>query len=126
SNTGQLPSLTYATRELPDGAHSAGVNVATGDALVEHTDLAISGKGPGLALTRTYNDLAPTSSLFGWGWTSDLDEALQPNAADGSVTYKDASGGFHLFLPNGGGGTNFLTPAGLFLSLVKNGDGTYT
>src|SRR5262249_15967891 len=77
-------------------------------------------------LTRTYNDLAPTNGLFGLGWTSDLDEGIQINSnpTDGSVTYWDASGGAHLYLPNGSGG--YLTPSGLFLTLVKNADNTYT
>lgn len=123
SNTGQMPYETYAMRDLPAGGIAAGANVATGDALVTEQDLDIPGRGPDLALGRTYNALAPVNGLFGWGWSSDLDEALAANG-DGSVTYRDPSGGYHVFLPNGSGG--YVTPPGLYLGLVKNGDGTYT
>lgn len=123
SNTGQMPYETFAMRDLPAGGISAGANVATGNAIVTEQDLDIPSRGPDLAIGRTYNDLAPVNTLFGWGWTSDLDEGLSANA-DGSITYRDPSGGFHVFLPNGSGG--FVAPLGLYLTLVKNADGTYT
>ena len=99
------------------------VNVANGDTVVTHQDLDISGRGPDLALGRTYHALAPQNGLFGYGWTSDLDEGLTING-DGSLTYRDADGGIHVFLPNGSGG--YLSSPGLYLTLVKNGDGSYT
>jgi RHS repeat-associated protein len=124
SNTALMPYETLAKRTLPDGQTDVSVNVANGDAVVTHQDLDISGRGPDLALGRTYHALAATQfGYFGAGWASDLDESLTVNA-DGSVTYRDADGGVHVFLPNGSGG--FLTSPGLYLTLVKNGDGSYT
>jgi RHS repeat-associated protein len=123
SNGGQMSYETYALRDLPAGGVKAGVNVATGTSVVTEQDIDVSGRGPDLALGRDYSDLSPINNLFGWGWTSDLDEALQLNA-DNSVTYRDASGGFHVFLPNGQGG--YTTPPGVFLTLTHNQDGSFT
>jgi RHS repeat-associated protein len=123
SNTALMPYETLAKRTLPDGQTDVSVNVANGDAVVTHQDVDVSGRGPDLALGRTYHALTPQNSLFGFGWTSDLDESLTINA-DGSRTYRDADGGIHIFLPNGSGG--YLTSPGLYLTLVQNGDGTYT
>src|SRR5262249_49759324 len=123
SNTALLSYETLASRTLPDGQTDVSVNVANGDTIVSHTDLEISGRGPDLSLTRTYHALGGLNVLFGQGWTSELDEHLTING-DGSVTYLEADGGLHVFLPNGSGG--YLTSPGLFVTLVHNGDGTYT
>ncbi len=123
SNTGQMSYETYALRDLPAGDIKAGVNVATGNSVVTEQDIDVAGRGPDLALGREYNDLMPSPKLFGYGWSSDLDESIYVNA-DNSVTYYDASGGVHLFLPNGSGG--YITPPGLFLTLAHNQDGSYT
>ena len=49
------------------------VNCATGNQVVTQADLSVGGRGPGLALTRTYNSLAAvkqsTAGPFGFGWT---------------------------------------------------------
>jgi YD repeat-containing protein len=84
--------------------------------------LSVPDRGPGLSISRSYNDLAPSNTLLGYGWTSELDEGLVVNG-DNSVTFRDAGGGLHTFRPNGGG---YLSPAGLFATLVKNGDGSFT
>lgn len=123
SNTTLMPYETLARSTLPDGQTDVSVNVANGDAVVTHQDLDVSGRGPDLALGRTYHALGLQSGLFGQGWTSDLDESLTINA-DGSRTYRDPNGGIHVFLPNGSGG--FLTSPGLYLTLVQNADDTYT
>jgi RHS repeat-associated protein len=123
SNTALLSYETLAKRTLPDHATSVSVNVANGDTVVSHTDLDIPGRGPDLSLTRTYHALGYLNGLFGQGWTSELDEQLTI-PGDGSVMYREADGGIHVFLPNGSGG--YLTSPGLFVTLVQNGDGTYT
>ncbi len=124
SNTALMSYETLAQRTLPDGQTDVSVNVANGDAVVTHQDLDVTGRGPDLALSRTYHALAATRfGYFGAGWTSDLDEGLTVHA-DGSVTYLNADGSGHVFLPNGSGG--FLTSPGLYLILVKNADGSYT
>lgn len=123
SNTGQMDYETYVMRTLPDGSTKAGVNVATGTAVVTQQDIDVTGRGPDLALNRVYNDLSPMPNLFGYGWTSDLDEGLQFNA-DNSVTYRDSSGGFHVFLSNGQGG--YTSPPQLQMTLAQNQDGSYT
>ena len=124
SNAGQMSYETFDMQDLQAEDISAGVNVATGNGLVTEQDLDVPGLGPDLTIDRDYNSMGPIDNLFGWGWTSDLDEGLVTNA-DGSVTYRDASGGFHIFLPNGSGG--FVTPYGLNLTLTSNtSTGGYT
>jgi RHS repeat-associated protein len=123
SNTALLSYETLAARSLPDHLTSVSVNVANGDTVVTHPDLDIPGRGPDLSLTRTYHALGGLNGLFGQGWTSEFDEHLTING-DGSVTYLEADGGLHLFLQSGSGG--YLTSPGLFVILVKNGDGSYT
>jgi hypothetical protein len=50
------------------------VNCATGNEVESQTDLSVGGRGPGLALTRSYNSqqavTAPEHGPFGYGWTS--------------------------------------------------------
>jgi RHS repeat-associated protein len=123
SNTALMSYETLSQRILPDGQTAISVNVANGDAIVTHQDLDVSGREPDLALGRTYHALTSQNGLFGYGWASDLDEGLTING-DGSITYRDADGSIHVFLPNGSGG--YLTSPGLYLTLVKNGDGSYT
>jgi YD repeat-containing protein len=49
------------------------VNCATGNEVESQTDLSVGGRGPGLALTRTYNSQQAVASVehgpFGYGWT---------------------------------------------------------
>jgi len=101
------------------------VNCASGDYTETATDISISGRGPGLQVVRTYNDLnGSTAGLFGYGWSSTLDQHLTFNARDGSINVTLADGSQTLATPNGSGG--YTLPSQADSTLQPNGDGTYT
>ncbi len=77
-----LPFVTVSTEEeygpgtepKKTGCHEADpVNCATGNEVESQTDLSVGGRGPGLALTRTYNSQQAVTATehgpFGYGWT---------------------------------------------------------
>jgi RHS repeat-associated protein len=100
------------------------VSTATGEYSETTTDLAIPGRGPALALSRTYGSLsAADEGPFGHGWTgsyfmsASLDEA-------GVVTIRQENGSELHFEPNGRGG--FLGSSAYAARLVANEGGGWT
>ncbi|HEV7745843.1 MAG TPA: RHS repeat-associated core domain-containing protein [Pyrinomonadaceae bacterium] len=71
------------------------VNITNGNMYLKQTDYALPNTGPALAVTRTYNSNSKHTGLFGRGWTSAYDEAVnaydsnmvQLAEADGRATY---------------------------------------
>jgi RHS repeat-associated protein len=101
------------------------VNTASGDFYEPATDVSIPGRGAGLKLVRTYNDLAVSSAgLFGNGWSSTYDQHLTLNGVDGSIQVTFEDGSQVIAQPDGSGG--FTLPASSDSTLVHNNDGTYT
>lgn len=101
-----------------------GVNPANGNLVLQETDLSIPGRGIPVSLTRTYNSRnSEAAGMFGYGWTSNL-EARIINAGNGPITFVDGDGTPHIFGQDSDG--NYYAYGGIYLTLVKNGDGTYT
>ncbi len=95
------------------------VNCASGDFWHSFTDASISGFGPGIELTRTYNSLnASTKGIFGYGWSSSYDQHLTFNA-DGSVTVTMADGSQMTAVPSGAG--VFTVPGSADSTLTMSG-----
>ena len=102
------------------------INVTNGNMYVQQTDYRLPGRGDGLEITRTYNSKKQTSGLFGFGWTSILDESV---ATYGSFLAR-------LNLPDGGAiyfsranTTDPYTPIQRrqdHKQIVKNADNSYT
>lgn len=71
------------------------VNVTNGNMYLQQTDYHLPGIGDGLEITRTYNSRNQTAGLFGYGWSSILDESvvaygtnlLRLNLPDGRAAY---------------------------------------
>ena len=85
SGTGVARHNTTCVRADP-------VNCASGDFTESVTDESVSGRGPELDLSRTYNSLeASTEGIFGYGWSSSYDMSLTTNE-DESVTIAAADG----------------------------------
>jgi len=61
--------------------------------------------------------------MFGYGWTSNVETRLV-DAVVGPITLIDGDGTRHIFGQTTGGG--YVAHGGLYLTLVKNGDNTYT
>lgn len=99
------------------------VNCTSGNFSEIYTDTAVPGRGPSLALTRTYNSLsASTRGIFGYGWTSPYEAHLTTNS-DGSVTVTEADGSGVTATAVGSG---YSIPAWADSTLTHNGDGTWT
>ena len=85
------------------GPNIAGINIATGDAVLTAVDNQVRTAGPPLSLTRTYNSSNSAVGAFGGGWSSLLDMRLDTSKPGPVITYAD--GRVEGFTPpNPGGG----------------------
>ncbi|QCS54135.1 RHS repeat-associated core domain-containing protein [Priestia flexa] len=92
--------------------------------LLQETDVVIPGRGPEVSLNRTYNSRKSSfKGLFGYGWITNL-EPLIVDSGSGPITLIDEDNTRHIFGEKIGGG--YEAAGGVYLDLVKNGDGTYT
>lgn len=102
------------------------INVTNGNMYLEQTDYRLPGLGDGLVISRTYNSKNQTAGLFGFGWSSILDESivaqgsdlLRLNLPDGRAVYLARSGGGNVFTPQ--------QPRNFYAQVTKNVDNTYT
>ena len=93
-----------------EGAES--VNCATGNFSESETDFAISGRGVGLSLARTYNSQAAATGvhgIFGYGWSSSFSDHLIAEPSSKRATLAEADGA-NIAFAEGSGGT-FTAPA---------------
>jgi YD repeat-containing protein len=98
------------------------VNTYNGNFYLPQTDVQIPGRGVPATVDRHYNSRSTFSGIFGYGWTSNIEQRLI-DSGNGPIQYIDEDGTVHSFTPNGDG--TYKTSAVLQLELVKNGDGTY-
>jgi RHS repeat-associated protein len=102
------------------------VNVTNGNMYLQQTDYRLPGFGGGLELTRTYNSKMQSAGLFGYGWSSFLDESikiyntkfLRLNLPDGRAVYLARASTATPYLP--------VQPGAFRGQLVKNVDNSYT
>ncbi|HJX92523.1 MAG TPA: RHS repeat-associated core domain-containing protein [Pyrinomonadaceae bacterium] len=102
------------------------VNVTNGNVYLQQTDYRLPGVGEGLEITRTFNSRMKRAGLFGYGWSSILDESisaydaltLRLNMADGRAVYFTRPSTSDPFVP--------ARPLDFHGTLVKNVDNTYT
>lgn len=97
------------------GVPNGTVNAATGNLMITANDISISGNGPGLGISRTYNSLSPTVGLFGKGWHSDAEMNIVPQGQDAKLT--DEDGTIHLFKKQNDG--TYKAPTGIYLDLSE-------
>ncbi|MGE7595636.1 DNRLRE domain-containing protein [Peribacillus frigoritolerans] len=101
-----------------------GVNPANGNLVYQATDVEISGRGPEVSLTRTFNSRKSSfKGLFGYGWITNL-EPFIVDSGSGPITFIDEDNTRHIFGEKVGGG--YEAAGGVYLDLVKNSDETYT
>ena len=103
--------------------YAGGVHIANGNLMVTASDVNTPGRGIPTTITRTYNSRSSNSGTFGYGWNSEMDLQITP-VAKGPIQYIDSDRTVHYFeqLQDG----TYESPPGLYLSLEKNGNGTYT
>jgi RHS repeat-associated protein len=72
------------------------VNCATGNQYEEQTDHVLGGRGPALAINRTYNSqvaaVAKEAGAWGYGWSGPYSSHLSFNAESGAVTVVQENG----------------------------------
>jgi len=120
-------SASYGTSSRSSAYAAEPVNVLLGNYTYEHTDVSYGARGPKTTLSRSYNSLDASGSIFGAGWSSSLDVGLSFEAAleGGSlVVVRNEDGRRDSFELESGGALK--APAGVFDTLTRNGNGTYT
>ena len=106
------------------GCKADPVNSGTGEFYHSFTDLAIPGRGIPLSFTRTYaSSAAAQNGPLGYGWTDNYNASLTTDPGTGNVTVRAENSSSVTFTAVGG---NYVPPAWVLASLVKNGDGTFT
>jgi RHS repeat-associated protein len=105
---GREPQFTILDTKLTDKI-DAGVNVGSGDMLLENEDLHIKGRGLDYSSERSYNSLDPNIHDYG-RWSDSNDRSLGVNG-DGSVIFKDATEATYVFIKKADG--TFITPPGI-------------
>ena len=118
-----IPWLIFLLFSLSVPASSIIVNTVTLNMMYQATDLSYSGRGPGIAITRTHNADDSRDGPFGPSWTFNYNATLTENS-DGSIDVREGSGTIHRF--NSAGNGKYTPPAGKYDTLTKNGDGTYS
>ncbi|MCK9903998.1 DUF6531 domain-containing protein [Frankia sp. Cpl3] len=77
------------------------------------TDAAVSGIGPALSVSRTYNSLSSSDGIFGPGWTSEFDRSANPESAgDGDILVRKTDGRVERYGRNTDG--SFAPPQGVY------------
>ncbi|HLF79433.1 MAG TPA: DUF6531 domain-containing protein [Dehalococcoidia bacterium] len=107
---------------IPSNDWGDPVDTSTGQFTHQHTDMLIPGKGVPLEFSRSYGSMSSQNKDLGFGWTHNYAIGLKIYS-DSSVTVRYPSGNTAFFKYNAG---TFTPPTGVFDTLVKNGDGTYT
>jgi RHS repeat-associated protein len=98
------------------------VNLATGNFVHQATDLTLPGRLLGLSFARFYNSADGTGGPLGVGWTHSFNWKLTDAGA--TVDVRRGDGGVDRFTRNPD--LTYAAPLGVFDTLVKNGDGTFT
>jgi hypothetical protein len=124
-------TITGAATETATGGQSSNpnvsfgqepVNLATGAYVYQATELVLPGRGLPLVSSRTYTTKGGAQSAFGpdWAWSFGMRLLLQGSL----VTVVNEDGRQDTYIDTGGG--MFTLLLGIFATLVKNADGTYT
>jgi RHS repeat-associated protein len=104
--------------------HGDPVNTATGDYYETNTDIEISGRGPGLEMTRTYSSLAASSkkgSILGRGWAFLYGMSLDVGPEVATVINENGSRTLFEAGPSG-----YTTSPNVLATLEENENETYT
>ncbi|HEU4323433.1 MAG TPA: FG-GAP-like repeat-containing protein [Roseiflexaceae bacterium] len=97
------------------------INLATGNAVWQETDLQVAAPGAPFAWQRTYNSRNPRSGILGQGWSSNLDARLDLSAP-GQVTLIAENGAESTYTISG---TALLRPQAELAQLTQEPDGSY-
>jgi RHS repeat-associated protein len=102
---------------------SLGVDPYWGGVDVSFNGGGVKAAGPRESVGLHYNSRNPRRSSLGFGWTFGMAPAIEAQP-DGSAIVATGEGSRYRFASAGGGA--YTRPAGVYLTLVHNGNGTYT
>lgn len=121
---GAAPAYRFHDQKLNDRA-GFGVNLATGNLLLSGTDIAITGTGIDLVLSRYYNSLSTVSGPLGYGWTLGVGRDIKVTTqANGDVEYQAPTFFKAVFVRQVDG--SYRAPSGLRVRLERGADGVFT
>ena len=90
---------------------------------VTTTDFTLSSYGPQAAVQKTFrNNLALTSAYLPKGWWFSFEQKIDV-LSSGVARYIDDTGQVHLFAPDTAHPNTYISPAGMFSTLVKTSSG---
>ena len=110
---GQFTLLNYP---LTDKL-TAGINVGSGNLLLENQDLQIRGRGLDFTSTRAFDSLDPDGKDYG-RWSDSNFRSIN-EYGDGSVKYVAATGAYYVFIKKADG--TYITPRGIKATFCKAG-----
>lgn len=100
------------------------VNTSNGEFFENAIDVSVAGRGPGLAMNRTYSSQrASFDGPLGFGWSFGYSMSLGLNSS-GTVDVHQENGSMVTFTPDANGA--FHAPARVLAALIHNPDGTWT
>jgi YD repeat-containing protein len=108
-----------------NGSVAEPVNTTTGNYYSTLTDLAVPGRGLSFVFTRNYNSQDTYSGPMGYAWTHSYNISLAVDGGTGVASIKQADGHQDFYNP-GTGGTFTPQTRGLFNTLEKYGDNSFT
>ncbi|XQY93684.1 DNRLRE domain-containing protein [Metabacillus sp. HB246100] len=94
------------------------VNMATGNLIISEEDMTVSGRGPELGLSRTYNSLSTSVGIFGPGWHSDAEMRVTASSDNSKVSLVDEDGTVHIFTKLAD--KTYKAPTGVYLELEED------
>ena len=122
--SGIAPTLGSTGTPNPSATIAEPINTATGNYFYQQNDLQFPGRGLPLAFIRTYNSLNTASGPLGYGWTHAYG-VLLTQYLDGSIVVVLGNGRQEFYDPGSDGSYQSRLP-GVFNTLRKNDDGTFT
>lgn len=121
---GGAPVFTIDGQRLNDRS-GLGVNVASGNLLLNASDLEITGTGVNLVVGRTYNSRSSLTGPVGYGWGLSLGRDVRVTTlSTGDVEYLAPSGYRATFTKLADG--SFRAPLALHAALTRGADGVLT
>ncbi|MCU7712677.1 DNRLRE domain-containing protein [Priestia sp. JV24] len=97
------------------------VNAFNGNFVFDETDFSLSGRGPGINISRFYNSLDKDIGIFGKGWNSSLDIKVKEES-NGDVLLIEQDKRIHRFRKQA---DEYQAPTGIYLTLTKDSNGFY-
>ena len=98
------------------------VNTVTLNLVIQDIDFSYNSRGMPIEFVRTFNADDPREGIFGRSWTFNYNISLVENP-DTSIDVRRGDGRIDHFFFNG---VRYQGPSGVYDTLIKNGNGTYT